>query len=124
MRYGFDNQFLNREKMDELYHQMGAQVDQTGLIYTTMKKMYGELSGIKRFMAEAHDLRQEVANLKANISANERLIEKVKEGIQVNLRILENRVDSLNVSGEISGLVNQINNLQSQINSLGSSGGG
>ena len=128
IRYGFDNEYLMREEMQNIYLQVGRQTDQLGLVYDVMKKMFGELVGIKNFMAEAENLRQEVANLKAAMTDNEKLITKVANDSVANLRILEKQLERISSnsanSTDISNLNNRISSLESRISSLGMGGGG
>ncbi|CAG8686975.1 4795_t:CDS:1, partial [Ambispora gerdemannii] len=127
MRYDFGNEYYKREEMQNIYHQIGAEVEQVGLVYDCLKKMREEVGSIKDFLAQAHNLRQEVANLKAAVADNKRLANKIAADAVANLKILENRLDNFKsqsaIGSDINNLSSRISSLESRVSSLGNGGG-
>ena len=91
MRYDFGNEYYKREEMQNIYKQIGVEADQIGLVYDGLKKIIENVASIKDFLAQAHNLRQEVANLKAATADSERLIIKVANDANANLKNLRDK---------------------------------
>ena len=106
-------------------------VKNVGLVYEAIAKENGlnqYVGQIKDFMAEAHNIRQEVANLKTAVSDIENYAKGIARDANSNLKMLQNQIQSqMNIDrgsfkNEFSNLVSQVNSLQSKINNLISSG--